>query len=542
MGEIPEALDCVVIGCNQMVFEQYVDRVRSMGEFSGAHRDVRLSYYFDGATPTSCRDFINERYLSDDPRGGLSYDDMLSATVAYLGSFLRRHGYSFDFVNTFQEGKEKLRALLASGRVKTVAVTTTYYVAAFPLLEIVEFIRSVNEDVKVIVGGPFIRNQYLLHDESSFRYLLRQVGADFYIVSEQGEGTLVHTLRALDDGGKGFDAIDNLIYRDGASYVVNRLSTEQNDLAENPVDWRLFFDTSAADPRRMVMIRTARSCPFACSFCSFPSNAGPYKYVDPTEVWKDLDHLESLGCVKSVTFIDDTFNVPPRRFEAVLRGMVERQYSFRWNCNFRSQFATEQTVALMKEAGCEGVFLGVESGSDPILENMAKQVTVDAYRRGLAMLKDVGIMTYASFIVGFPGETERTLRETQSFIEEAQPDFFRAQLWYYDTATPIHQDAHKYGLANSQFEWAHNTMTAPEAASWVEHLHQTVENSTWLPQNDFDFPSLFCLTSRGWGIPQIKKAVGAFNRMVSLGLPIGADRDDSRYIDDALMANAELGF
>ncbi|WP_113704375.1 radical SAM protein [Nonomuraea lactucae] len=528
-------LDCVVVGCNQMVFGHHVDRVRAMGELSGAHRDLRLSYYADRGTVMSCRDFLNERHLRGEP--DLSYDDMLSATVAYLGSFLHRHGLSFDYVNSFQEGKEKLRALLAGGRVRAVAVTTTYYVAAFPLMEVVEFVRSVNQDVKIIVGGPFIRNQFLLHDRTGFRYLLRQIGADFYIVSEQGEAALVRTLQAL-NSGTGFDGIGNLVRARGDDHVAGELHAERNDLAGNPVDWRLFFGDSRRERRRMVMVRTARSCPFSCSFCSFPTHAGPYEYIRPDDIWRDLDRIESLGCVNSVTFVDDTFNVPTHRFVTVLRGLAERGYSFRWNCNFRCQYANEETVSLMKEAGCEGVFLGLESGSDAILANMRKQVTADAYRRGLALLKDAGILTYASFIVGFPGETERTVRETTDLIEEGRPDFFRAQLWYYDRTTPIHQEADRYGLANSQFEWSHDSMTAAEAASWVDHLHGTVTGSTWLPQNDFDFPGLFCLTSRGWSTGQIKDALRDFNRRVSAALDAGT----APSVDPALVADAELGF
>ena len=534
-------LDCVVVGCNQMVFADYVEQVRAMGESSGAHRDVRLSYYVDEGAVTSCSDFLNARYFSG---AELSYDDMLSLTAAYLGTFLSRHGLSFDYVNTFQEGKERLRALLAGRRVRTVAITTTYYVAAFPLSEVVQFVRSVDPDVKIIVGGPFIRNQSLVHDERGLAYLLRQIGADFYVVSDQGEAALVRTLHALKTGA-GFEDIDNLIYADGGAYVRGGASPEHNDLAANAVDWPLFFDGPAAQRRRMVMVRTARSCPFACSFCSFPTNAGPYTYIKPEEVWKDLDAIDRLGCVNSVTFIDDTFNVPMRRFETVLRGLIERGYSFRWNCNYRCQYATEEIVALMKAAGCEGVFLGLESGSDAILGNMAKQATSEAYRKGVALLKDAGIMTYASFIVGFPGETEDTVRETMRFIEEAQPDFFRAQLWFYDTTTPIHREAEKYGLSGSHFEWSHDTMTASEAADWVDHLHGTVRNSTWLPQNDFDFPALFCLTSRGWSVEQIKDAVRDFNARVVQRVPatrLNRRPSDERFIDETLVADAALHF
>jgi radical SAM superfamily enzyme YgiQ (UPF0313 family) len=91
----------------------------------------------------------------------------------------------------------------------------------------------------------------------------------------------------------------------------------------------------------------------------------------------------------------------------------------------------------MGKAGCEGVFLGVESGSDQMLERMNKTARRADYMKSIPLLRQAGISTYASLIVGFPGETLETVQETMSFVEEARPDFFRAQLWYCDPLTPI---------------------------------------------------------------------------------------------------------
>lgn len=264
----------------------------------------------------------------------------------------------------------------------------------------------------------------------------------------------------------------------------------------------------------MVMVRTAKSCPFSCSFCSFPAHAGAYRYLSVDDLCKELDQINENETINSVTFIDDTFNVPLTRFKEMLHRFIEKKYRFKWNCNFRCQYADDESVQLMKEAGCEGVFLGIESGSDSILKNMNKSTTVDAYRRGISLLKKSDILTYASFIIGFPGETNETVKETISFIETVRPDFFRAQLWYYDTMSPIHLESSKYDLKNTQFEWSHKSMNALEAANWVDYLFKNVSGAVWLPQNDFDFPSIFNLLSRGWTTQNIKEMVIAFNAKV----------------------------
>lgn len=80
------------------------------------------------------------------------------------------------------------------------------------------------------------------------------------------------------------------------------------------------------------------------------------------------------------------------------------------------------------------------------LNNMNKSADIDKYKEGIKLLKENGIVTMASFIIGFPGETYETVKDTINFIEETQPDFYRAQLWYCEPITPIWNKKDKYGI------------------------------------------------------------------------------------------------
>jgi radical SAM superfamily enzyme YgiQ (UPF0313 family) len=71
--------------------------------------------------------------------------------------------------------------------------------------------------------------------------------------------------------------------------------------------------------------------------------------------------------------------------------MIKNKYEFKWNSFFRCQFADREVVELMKESGCEGVFMGIESGSDKILENMNKASRIEKYYEGIALLKEYDI-------------------------------------------------------------------------------------------------------------------------------------------------------
>ena len=82
----------------------------------------------------------------------------------------------------------------------------------------------------------------------------------------------------------------------------------------------------------------------------------------------------------------------------------------------------------MAQSGCKGVFLGIESGSPHILKLMTKAATIEKYADGMKLLRQYDILTFGSFIVGFPGETSETVKETADFIKENKPDYWRADI------------------------------------------------------------------------------------------------------------------
>ncbi len=205
-------------------------------------------------------------------------------------------------------------------------------------------------------------------------------------------------------------------------------------------------------------------------------------------------------------------------FKEILQMMIRNKFNFRWNLNFRCQFADEEIISLMKEAGCEGVFLGIESGSDLILNNMNKKATKNKLSKGLQLLNKYGITSYGSFIIGFPGETNDTVKETINFIEENQPTYFRTQLWYCDPLTPIWRERNKYEIKGSMFQWSHKTMNFTQACDHIERIFLTVKNSIWLPQNSFEFFSLFYLQRKGMTPNQINQFLKIFNQLVATKL------------------------
>ncbi|UCH93754.1 MAG: PhpK family radical SAM P-methyltransferase [Candidatus Aminicenantes bacterium] len=504
-------IDCLLIGHNQVNFDEYIKRIQKMGKNSGAYRDLNLSFLqYDGKPyhAAGMFNYIQSHYLSNQKNfKPLCNKDTFSAAISYLGTYLSRRKLTFDYILSFQEEKQKLAEKLTKDNILTIAITTTLYITVFPILEIMNFIKQYNQTARVIIGGPFIATQIRAADPGTLQFLFDSVGADIYVNSSQGEAALVKIIHALKNDLP-LNEIPNIHYKTGNGYQAAPLVKENNKLSENMVNWNLFADKT----NEYVNIRTSISCPFACAFCGFPEHAGQYQTADIEAIERELNSLKKITTVKSLYFIDDTINVPIKRFKEFLKMLNKNKYSFRWQSQIRCQYLDRETVKLMKQSGCEGVFLGLESGNNQILKNMNKKGSLEEYKKGIQLLKKYDIITFGSFIAGFPGETQETLQETAHFIEESEIDFYRAQLWYCETITPIWKQKEKYNIKGSNFEWSHGTMNSREAADLVEEMFLTINQSTWLPQYQFDFNTLFHLTNRGLNLNQIKGFITIFNQ------------------------------
>ncbi|WP_423393329.1 PhpK family radical SAM P-methyltransferase [Burkholderia sp. LMG 21824] len=530
-------IDCVLVGFNDYSFDDYIESLRVMGREAVSYRDANLSFIDRGGERLRALDILNKHGIfTGENEQPLDNSDFIWPVITYLGSYLARHGLTFDYIRLFHRDKDRLAALLRSKNTRSIAITTTVYVTPEPIVEIVEFVREVDPEVKIIIGGPFLADKSKTMTATSLQDLLEYLGADFYVFSAEGEGALKELISALKNGTE-VESVSNIAFRKGDSFVTNLIVQEFNSLEDNMVDYRLF---SRRDIGQFVSVRTAKSCPFACAFCGFPERAGRYKYLSLDYVEKELDAIRDVGGVTTITFIDDTFNVPKGRFKEMLRLMIRKQYGFRWNSYLRSDHVDEEALELMAQSGCEGVFLGVESGSGKILQNMAKASRPSDYRWVIDRCRALGIVTYASMIVGFPGEDQTTVQESIDFLDSSRPNFYRAQVWYADPITPIYRNGGMYSLKGEGFAWSHETMTAFEAADIVEKMFLTVKGSRWLPQNGFEPWSLYYLQRRGMKFEHICRFLDSFNDAVAEKLRTGHEEaSDARFEELVRVAKGE---
>ncbi|PYS66765.1 MAG: PhpK family radical SAM P-methyltransferase [Acidobacteria bacterium] len=530
-----KSLDCVVIGYNEIPFQRYESFLKNYGADSEAYRDLRFSFVDLGGQKLDYLGLLNHvTELASPARPDQSAaqqfksGDIPNLAAIYLTNYLRKRGCHAEYINLYQYEQEKLIDYLKQEPL-CIAITTTFYVVNQPVNEMVEFIRTHNSKVKIVVGGPLISNHARNPHSEGFRSALDDMGADIYVIEGQGELTLLQIVESLRDGAD-LSLVPNIVYFENGEMRRTKVLAENNSLDENYVDWLSFPEMELG---KTLQTRTARSCAFKCSFCNYPTRAGALTLTSLDVLEKELDSMVELGNVENVVFIDDTFNVPFPRFKDICRMMIRKRYPFKWFSYFRCSNSDEEAIDLMAESGCQGVFLGIESGSPTILSNMNKAATIEKYTAGIEMLRQRRIMTFGSFIIGFPGETESTVQETIDFIQATKPDYYRAQMWYCEPGT-------QYQISGEGFVWSHATMDSLEAMDHIDRLFLTTNESIWLPQWSFDFWTIPYLLGRGISLSRFKDFMMFADRMLRLEIASVSDRQKSSTQVEQLQKIVEL--
>ncbi|MBL8169156.1 MAG: PhpK family radical SAM P-methyltransferase [Acidobacteria bacterium] len=511
-------LDCIVIGYNEVPFQQYESFLHNYGVETEAYRDLQYSFVNLAGEKLDYVGLLNrvlQQAGKSETFGRLKSGDIPNLAAVYLTNYLRRRGLAADYINLFQDEKEQLIEYLAAGPL-CVAITTTFYVVNLPVIEMVEFIRRHNPEVKIVVGGPLIANHARNNPGAALAAALDDLGADLYLIEGQGEQTLAQVVAGLKAGWRtssDFSAVPNLAYFEGKRLKRTPVVSEDNSLDENFIDWQQMTTRPLG---RTIQTRTARSCAFKCAFCNYPTRAGALTLLNLDVLERELDSIQALEEVQNVVFIDDTFNVPIRRFKDICRLMIAKRYRFKWFSYFRCSNSDEEAIELMARSGCQGVFLGIESGAPQILTNMEKAATIEKYARGIELLRQHDVLTFASFITGFPGETEQTVQETIQFLQSARPDYYRTQMWYCEPGTPIQRRRDEFQIRGEGFVWEHATMDSLTAMDQIDRLFLTVNESLWLPQWSFDFWIIPYLLGRGLSLAQFREFMTTAHKLLAL--------------------------
>jgi anaerobic magnesium-protoporphyrin IX monomethyl ester cyclase len=191
---------------------------------------------------------------------------------------------------------------------------------------------------------------------------------------------------------------------------------QESDLESFPLPDRSDFDHAAYQKiwlrqtgTKPTSIITTLGCPFGCDFCSKPIFGSLFRRRNLDAVFEEIEQIRLLG-YDSLWIADDTFTLSLPYLEAFCQRMAGRKIG--WSCLSRPNGIDEATARQMKEAGCQRVYLGLESGSQATLRLMDKRVTVEEGIQTVHLYRKAGIEVAAFFIVGYPGETVSSIEET----------------------------------------------------------------------------------------------------------------------------------
>jgi len=222
---------------------------------------------------------------------------------------------------------------------------------------------------------------------------------------------------------------------------------EQNlDLYPNPnyemVDIKSYH--RRIDEEQSISILTSRGCPFRCAFCGLPKQNRVVRYRSPEAVANEIKDIIIRYGIRTFNFQDDTFLVDKKRVYRLLDLIGPLNISFR--VQGRVGLDTKEDYVRLRDAGCKAIAWGIESGSQEILDKMNKKVTVRQNAEAIEWAQGIGILDRIFLVIGFPGETRKTLEETKRFIETTNPSQHISSTFQPYPGTQVWNEPKRFGI------------------------------------------------------------------------------------------------
>ena len=143
------------------------------------------------------------------------------------------------------------------------------------------------------------------------------------------------------------------------------------------------------------------------------------RYRDPVRIVDEIEEILSYG-FERINVADDLFLSRKDRAQAVCREILRRGIRVPWSAFARVNTVDPETLGIMRQAGCDAISFGIESGNPEMLKRIRKGITLEQAREAVRMCRDAGILAHASFMVGLPGETRETMQDSEAFAESLE--------------------------------------------------------------------------------------------------------------------------
>lgn len=315
-----------------------------------------------------------------------------------LREYLENKGAFDDFVRRVKDRREE---------------AGTYVIAVFlsnriNALRLIRGLRVRGEPKRrIVLVGPFARVAH--------RTILKTYDVDA-VVMQEPEKTVGSLMRAF-AGQKSLESVKNLSFLKNGRICVTEKCREKN------LD-RLPFASPLFIKRRLlpVPVWTYRGCPYSCTFCDRRFMYGDGLSVRSiASVVSELRHLARDHGVRNIVFDDCNFILNKKRTIDLCRAICDNNLKLSWTCSTRVDRIDAAVLRQMKAAGCRTVYYGIESGSGTILEKIGKGFSKGQCMKAVKMTKLLGMRVGLFLMIGCPGETKDTIRQTRDFLSDLYP-------------------------------------------------------------------------------------------------------------------------
>ncbi len=352
--------------------------------------------------------------------------------IGFLISVLRNAGHNVFFIDNYLRPTNFLeRNFLQKNNINYIGIyaNTICFRDTLKMLYKIEYLRKINKwNGEIFVGGP--------HTSVCPETIPKFVD---YIVQGEGEQAVLDIVEGkVNKGIVKYPRIKNLdeLPSPAWDYFINL-----------PYNWSGDW-WSKEQP--VFTMNTSRGCPFNCSFCSVKSIWGKeYTYFSAERIIDDIIYLIKKYGAKGIYFREDNFTLNKKRLEKFCDLIFKKNIKISWACESRIDTLTEDLIKIMKKAGLKGLYLGIESGSQKILNFLKKGITVEQIKNAFNILNKHNIKTAASIIVGTPNENLEDIQQTLNLIKEIKPTI----VWYNVFVGIPDSELYRYTIKNKLYEF-----------------------------------------------------------------------------------------
>lgn len=282
----------------------------------------------------------------------------------------------------------------------------------FSSFELAKEIKKNFPDVLLVAGGP--------HPTLTSQDTLEHIHEIDIICRGEAERSFLNLIKTIDKNGS-LDTVKGISFRDSQGQIIHNtpeaLVSNLDDLplpARDLLPMEKYEQVTTLSKKRCTNIMSSRGCPYHCVFCSVAEQWGhQIRHRSAKNVVDEIEFLlKNYTFLEGIRFFDDVFTMDKNRVLEICQEILNRKLNFAWECEARANTIDEEMAQAMKRAGCEFIDLGVESGSDRILKNIKKGITVDQAIAAVKAIKKAGIGLKIFIMHSLPGETYQDIRKT----------------------------------------------------------------------------------------------------------------------------------